>query len=227
MEDLDADGDLDIIGGNLGLNLKYKASEAEPFRLYVKDFDQNGTNDVYLAYYEDGISYPVRGRQCSSEQMPFVKKQFATYEAFATASVEQVLEGRLEDVVLNQVYTFESSLFINDGNGEFKRIALPNEAQIAPIYGILVEDLNQDNVLDILAVGNYHNREVETTRSDAGTGILLLGKGDNTFTPCGPSCSGISADRDARSAILLKNQNKKALLAIANNNDKMQFFNVN
>ena len=62
--DIDGDGDNDIIAGNLGHNIKYKASVQEPFKLYVDDFDQNGTNDVYLGFYENGQCFPVRGRQC-------------------------------------------------------------------------------------------------------------------------------------------------------------------
>ena len=65
--DMDGDGDLDILAGNLGKNIKFKASEEKPFKLYVDDFDGNGSNDVYLGYYgSDGNLYPVRGRQCSS-----------------------------------------------------------------------------------------------------------------------------------------------------------------
>ena len=74
--DVDSDGDLDLVAGNLGLNIKYKSSESEPFKLFVKDFDGNGSNDVYLGYYDrDGICYPVRGRECSSQQLPFVKEK--------------------------------------------------------------------------------------------------------------------------------------------------------
>ncbi|NNF21687.1 MAG: VCBS repeat-containing protein, partial [Saprospiraceae bacterium] len=134
--DIDGDGDQDIIAGNLGHNIKYKASKEEPFKLYVDDFDRNGTNDVYLGFYENGQCFPVRGRQCSSEQMPFVKKKFKTYKDFGLATIESVLEDKIsETTTVQEAQTFSNTLFLNNGNGQFEHITLPNEAQIAPVYG--------------------------------------------------------------------------------------------
>jgi len=92
-EDLDGDGDLDIVAGNLGLNIKFKASQEKPFKVYVNDFDENGTHDVYLAFYDvDGSQFPIRGRQCSSEQMPFISEKFGSYDEFGKATIEDILE---------------------------------------------------------------------------------------------------------------------------------------
>ncbi|MEO0876612.1 MAG: FG-GAP-like repeat-containing protein, partial [Bacteroidota bacterium] len=93
--DLDNDGDQDLVAGNAGLNIKFSASQDKPFKAYVNDFDENGTNDVYLAYYDhSGRELPVRGRQCSSEQMEFVLDEFPTYHDFAQAEVSEILDGR-------------------------------------------------------------------------------------------------------------------------------------
>jgi len=85
--DIDGDGDLDLIAGNLGENYKYKAAGDETFDVFLNDFDGNRTNDIVLSYYNDGEQYPVRGRECSSQQMPSIKKKFENYDTFSKATL--------------------------------------------------------------------------------------------------------------------------------------------
>ena len=227
--DLDGDGDDDYIVGNLGLNLKYKASKEEPFKLFTKDFDGNGTHDVYLGYYDqDGTLYPVRGRQCSSQQMPFIKEKFEDYEAFAVASIEDILDDKMEGAALKEVQMFESVWIENQGAGKLKIHKLPNKAQIAPIYTIIPTDFDNDGDIDLFVAGNYHNREVETTRSDAGTGLILRNDGKGNFTPLSTIESGIYASLDARDAVLVEaGPDKRKVIIVANNNGPAQVFGLN
>ncbi len=223
LADVDNDGDIDLVAGNLGLNIKYKASQEEPFKLYADDFDANGTNDVYLGYYENGKCYPVRGRQCSSEQMPFVSESFKSYETFGNATITEVLEDRIsESTVLNEAYTFASAVFINE-TGSFKKVDLPNEAQKAPVYGIAIDDFDRDGNRDIFLAGNYYNREVETTRSDAGKGCMLTFEKGGIIKVTTTELTGINAERDVRSIQKISNDNS-GLLFIANNNSAAQFY---
>ncbi len=225
--DMDGDGDLDILAGNLGKNIKFKASADQPFKLYVDDFDDNGSNDVYLGYYgNDGNLYPVRGRQCSSEQMPFVKKEFETYEDFGSATITEVLDDKMgENTVKEEVYTFATSYFRNNGNGKFDQIELPNTAQLAPTYGFAVLDINGDGKKDFFAAGNYYNREVETTRSDAGTGYAAIQNEDNTFDILPVSETGINAYKDVRAVKEMK-AGKQKIVAIFNNGDEAEFYSL-
>ncbi len=221
--DVNNDGTLDIIGGNLGHNIKYKASPTEPFKVYTDDFDKNGTNDVYLGYYQSGKCYPVRGRECSSQQMPFVKEKFGSYKDFGIATIDQVLEGRISETTsVNQAHTFSSTVFLNL-NGSFKPVILPNEAQIAPVNGIVVDDFDKDGRQDIFLAGNMYQREVETTRSDAGKGCLLTFEDDGTIRTRRTPETGISADKDVRSVSKISNGDHN-LLVIANNNAPVQFY---
>ena len=220
--DADNDNDLDIVAGNLGHNIKYKASVDKPFKLYVDDFDKNGSNDVYLGYYEGGKCYPVRGKQCSTQQMPFVSDKFKTYNDFGSATITDVLDGLITDkTVLQEVHTFANSVFINN-NGSFTQVELPSEAQISPIYGIAIDDFDKDGVTDLFLAGNMYNREVETTRSDAGKGCLITYK-DGEFVASRNLKTGVSADKDVRDVLVVKDKNKSMLL-IANNNDKLQIY---
>ncbi len=226
--DFDGDGDEDYVIGNLGLNIKYKASEDEPFKVFVKDFDGNGTHDVYLAYYDqDGVCYPVRGRECSSQQLPFIKKEFPSYGKFSVATVDQVLGERKDGAVEKQVKIFESIYLENRGGNLFVMKKLPNEAQVSPIFGAVAMDCNDDGHLDILAAGNYYEREVETTRSDAGIGIILAGDGKGNFEPLPGSSAGLNAYKDVRDVKVLNRKSKNPIIIIANNDSGIEFYQKN
>lgn len=223
--DLDKDGDLDLIAGNLGLNIKYKASKDQPFKLFAKDFDGNGSNDVYLGYYDtDGVCYPVRGRECSSQQMPFIKDEFKNYSSFANASIEQVLGKRKEGSAYREAQIFESVTLVNNG-GSFEIKTLPMDAQIAPINGIVHLDVNKDGHLDLVVAGNNYHREIETTRSDAGTGTILLGDGKGDFSAVPVSETGLGAYGDVRDLALVESASG-AFVFVANNSDNVQVFRL-
>ncbi len=225
--DIDNDGDQDLIAGNLGLNIKFKASEEKPFTAKIKDFDENGSNDIYLAYYgTDGNQYPVRGRQCSSEQMPFIKEKFKTYNEFALASFDEVLGDLAEDAVTHEAKMFESVYIENQGNGNFTINKLPSIAQTFPTFGILPKDWNKDGHLDLLLAGNYYEREVETTRSDAGTGLLLTGDGKGNFHPVSAHKTGLLAYFDVRELLTVNNDRNKPIVFIMNNNLGMQVYEL-
>ncbi|MEM8906976.1 MAG: FG-GAP-like repeat-containing protein [Bacteroidota bacterium] len=223
--DIDQDGDQDLVAGNLGLNIKYKASVEQPFTVYVKDFDENGTHDVYLGYYDnDGVCYPVRGRECSSQQLPYIKKEFASYNDFASASLDKVLGERKSGAISHEAKMFETVYVENKGDGTFEVNPLPNEAQIAPTYGIVINDWNRDGHADLLLAGNYYQREVETTRSDAGIGQVLLGDGKGAFQAMPTPQTGLKLYKDVRDVKMVLDDQKQALLLVANNDDQLQVY---
>jgi len=148
--DFDKDGDMDYVAGNLGMNYKYKANGQETFDIYFDDFDGNKKKDIVLSYYNDGKKYPVRGRECSSQQMPAIKKKFKDYESFSTATLVDVYtEKSLEKSLHYKVKSFASAYIENKGD-EFKVHKLPKEAQFSSINKILVKDFDKDTNLDIL-----------------------------------------------------------------------------
>ncbi len=197
--DLDGDGDLDLVVGNLGLNYKYQASPEAPFEVHYDDFDRNGSKDIVLSYYNFGEQYPLRGRSCSSDQVPSLKEKFPTYAEFASANIEEVYgEKKLEKALHYQAQTFASAILENRGGGAFEMIPLPNEAQVSSINDIHIEDLDYDGFPDILAAGNLFTSEVETPRNDASVGILLKGNGTMRFSPLPVEESGIQVPYDVK-----------------------------
>ncbi|MCH8905113.1 MAG: VCBS repeat-containing protein, partial [Bacteroidetes bacterium] len=224
--DFDNDGDDDYVIGNLGLNYKYKATENEPLHVYCHDFDNSGSLDIVLGYYNYGECFPVRGRECSSNQMPFIKDKFKNYDAFGKATLEDVYGDALQSALQHhEAKMFESIYIINEGNNKFKLLPLPIEAQVSMVFGIIIEDFNGDGNEDVLLAGNFYVSEVETGRADAGIGLYLKGNGKGNFTPVKVRESGFFADRDVRDLALIKNYDDSGYsILVANNNDKMQIF---
>ncbi|WP_168796293.1 VCBS repeat-containing protein [Flagellimonas onchidii] len=226
--DFDNDGDFDLIGGNLGKNYKYKADYEHPFKIYAKDFDDNNTFDIVLGFYEKDELYPLRGRECSSNQMPFIKKKFKTYDAFAKASLTEVYgEENLGDAIRYEAKNFASSYFENLGDGTFKTKPLPQLAQISSINDIEVGDFDSDGHLDAIVAGNLLGSEVETPRNDASYGVFLKGDGKGGFTAKFPYESGLNVNGEVKQIepINLSNMDRKSFVFTINNN-KLVFYSV-
>lgn len=224
--DFDKDGDDDLIVGNLGLNYKYKAKENETFDIYFNDFDGNNKNDIVLSYYNDGKKYPVRGRQCSSEQIPSIKKKFKNYELFSNAELTDVYDKKkLEKSIHYQVKSF-ASLYLEYKDGKFIEHMLPNEAQIAPINKMIVKDFDKDGNLDVLAAGNLYASEVETPRADAGIGLFLKGGKKNNFKALSASKTGVHMSGDVKDFAIINIKGEEYIMS-AKNNDFLEFIKIN
>jgi len=223
--DLNKDGREDLVLGNLGENYKYKASKEEPFEVFYDDFDENGTKDIVLAYYNYGIQFPLRGFSCSSEQIPELKSKIKQYDLFASLDVKNVYgEVNLENSLRLHANSFKSTVLLNN-KGTFNSLNLPYQAQLTSINDILIEDYNRDGIKDMLIVGNLFNSEIETPRNDAGNGLLLIGNGDGTFYSKTRNETGFYAPSDAKKIISINLKDEQGIL-IGNNNDLLQYFKV-
>ncbi|MBU3012830.1 VCBS repeat-containing protein [Polaribacter vadi] len=224
--DFDNDGDLDYILGNNGLNYKYKATENETFDIYVNDFDKNNKSDIVLSYYNDGEQYPLRGRQCSSQQIPGIKNKFKNYDEFSTATLIDVYgKQNLEKALHYQVKSF-ASIYLENKGDSFKIHQLPIEAQFSSIQKILVNDYDKDGKLDALIAGNLHNSEVETPRNDASYGLFLKGKGNGTFKATSVLESGFYVSGDVKEMTEIQINNTKHII-VGKNNDEIQYVKIN
>lgn len=222
--DFDGDGDDDLVLGNLGLNYKYKASPDATFNLYANDFDKNGKTDIVLSYHNFGEEYPVRGRQCSSEQIPDIKNKFKDYQSYSQANVADVFgKKNLNESTLFEVESFKSIYLENNGNQTFTFHDLPSEAQLFPINDLLIDDFTGDKKLDIIVVGNLFASEVETPRSDAGIGLLLKGDGAGHFTPTAMAESGIFIPYDSKKIVPFNFAKNRGFI-VANNNGPFSFY---
>ncbi len=225
LTDIDNDNDIDIVAGNLGLNYKFSASKEKPFHIYTNDFDNNGTEDIVLAKNYKERLVPVRGKSCTTQQMPYLKQRIKTYGEFANSNLQEILGESFESAIHYEANEFRSGYFINE-NGNFKFVPFPIQAQLSPINSIVYHDFDNDNIKDLLLAGNNYNAEVETTRADAGIGIFLKGKEAARFKYIHNKTTGFYTEKDVRNMLLLKEKNKKSIL-VANNNDDYQKFKLN
>ncbi|MCP9200070.1 VCBS repeat-containing protein [Gramella sp. GC03-9] len=224
--DFDNDGDMDFIVGNLGMNYKYKASEDASFDIYYYDFDGNRQKDIVLSYFNDGEKFPVRGRECSSQQMPGIKKKFEDYNSYANANLEDIYTtDYLENALHYKVQSFASVYIENTENG-FVLHQLPPEAQISPINSILTQDFDGDGNLDVLIAGNLYASEVETPRADAGIGLLLKGDGEGNFKAVEARNSGFFVPGDVKDMATLTTSKATYILA-ARNSDNLLLIKIN
>ncbi len=217
--DFNGDGKMDFVVGNLGLNYKYKASPERPFEVYAADFDKTGTFDIALGYYiGNDVLYPVRGLQCSSQQMPELKDKFHTYQEYGSASFFDVYGDKLKTALHYKATVFASGILMNKGDGTFELVPFPSLAQIAPIDAIAIDDLDGNGSPDIIVHGNLYVSEVETGRADAGKGCVLLNDGHGNFKALYPNESGFRLTGDVKDIqpIRLGKGESKAWLVAAN-----------
>jgi len=216
--DIDKDGRKDIVAGNLGLNSKLQASKEKPLRIYTKDFDENGTEDIFLVKDYKGKQVPIRGKSCTAEQMPYLQDKIKTYNDFANRDLTEIIGNKIESALYMEVREFKSGVFYNKGNRVFSFQPFSNEVQKSPINSILYKDFDADGIRDLLLAGNNYMSEIETTRADAGVGSLLKGRDDGLFEYIPNRIHGFYADRDVRNMSLFNGVFGEYLIVINNNN---------
>ena len=191
--DLDGDGRLDLIAANWGLNHHARrASVAHPRRLYYGDLDGSGTVDLIEAYFDAamGKEVPDRGYQAVVAAMPFVQEKAPTYEAYGTASVQELYGERLENAGRVEVAELASMVYFNRGD-HFEAVPLPAEAQWAPAFGVCVGDADGDGHEDVFLSQNFFATAVDSTPCDAGRGLWLRGDGQGNLKAVSGQESGV------------------------------------
>ncbi|MEI9942986.1 MAG: hypothetical protein WDN26_02085 [Chitinophagaceae bacterium] len=223
-DDIDGDGDMDLIAGNLGENYKFQASIEKPFEVYAKDFDDNGTNDIFLAkHLGDNKMVPIRGRECTSQQCPMIAQKFPTFLSFAESDLTGILGAEVMKTALHhEVHVFSTVIFVND-KGKFTAKKLPVEAQLSTVNGIIIKDFDRDGKKDILIAGNKFDVEVETTPADASPGLFLKGLGNLEFKSYKPLESGFFAPYNVKDVQAVKTKDGLAIL-VSSNNDSLRVF---
>ena len=224
--DFDNDGDIDYVLGNQGLNTKYKVSPNEPLTIYAKDYDKNGSIDPIMSSYNNGHEYPVHSRDDLIKQIPQMKKKFPDYASYAQATMPDVLsEQEKSSSYITKAFQFASVYLQNNGKGKFEIKVLPNEAQMAPVYGILINDFDEDGNLDVLMTGNNYGAEVGVGRHNASKGTLLKGNGKGEFNGISAIESGLGINGDNRGAVSINIKGQQSYV-FSRNSDTLKAYVV-
>lgn len=226
VEDMDADGDLDIIAGNLGLNSQLTASETEPLQLYAADVDQNGSIDPLLFYYVQGTSWPFASRDDLIGQLPHLKKKFLFFKDYANAQLPDILPQKIIDTALVCSAQTLASVYYENDNGQLRAHLLPYRAQLAPVRSIAAKDLNGDGYTDLILGGNLLQAKVKLGRLDGNHGVVLLGNGDEGFLALSNGLSGLDFRGSINELQWIETNNGDYLLA-ATNNGALQTYRLN
>jgi len=169
--DFNKDGKVDFVLGNHGLNTFFKASD----RMYVNDFDKNGSLEQIFCTKIGEKYYPLVDKDEFLSQLPSFRKQLLYYKDYGKKSMDQLFtKSVLDDSRLFEVKTLTSILLLSDGN-EYKIMDLPQEAQFSPIYNLLALDFDNDGIEDILAGGNQYMVKPQFGRYDASNGWFFKG----------------------------------------------------
>ncbi len=223
--DLDKDGRTDFILGNWGLNTKFKASESKPVTMYVGDFDNDGISEFIVNWYPplDDKSYPFVQRHELLAQMPGLQKIIPTYKAYGNMTYDSLFRPETRKKALKYEADYLQSAILWNEGGKFTLSALPVEAQISPVFGIVADDLDGDGKTDIWLGGNFYAVKPQVGRYDASKGVLLKGMGNRSYVYQPQYQDGFWVKGEVRDAEII-GSGKSGKILVARNNDKVLVF---
>lgn len=200
--DFDGDGDFDFLAGNWGLNNPFEASPTAPLSIYAKDYDSNGDIEALMTYFNQGKEYIFHPRGTLTSQLPGIKRLFPDYRSYGKATFDMMFPNvKFNESEIVRAYQLASVYVENLGNGQFSIRQLPTSLQWSPIFDFLPTDINDDGLLDMLAIGNYNDTEVLTGWYNAGNGYCLINKGKGAFSIMENQKSGFTIPGEGRSML--------------------------
>ena len=217
--DIDKDGDIDFIAGNQGQNFRVQPSAEQPVKMYYNDFDNNGTKEQVITFFQRGREVPLASKMDLERQMPFIKKKYLYAQDFSSATIEDIFTTK--QINAAQVYKADylsNAVLLNDGKGNFTVNELPWKAQLTCLKDAVVVDANGDGLPDILTGGNFYEQAMEFNRNDAGFGTVLINLGNGKFTV--ENINGLVIKNEIRHIMPVTIKNKTAFV-IARNNDSV------
>jgi len=218
--DLNGDGHMDFVCGNLGLNSRLTASETHPVKLYYNDFDDNGKKEQLLTYFLNDRELPFASISEIQKQIPLLKRKFLYASNFARASLQDIFTSeKLDNALVWKADYFSNAILMNDGKNNFTVQALPWQAQLSPYGDAQVIDANGDNLPDVLLVGNYYENNIEMGRYDADYGTILVNRGNGKMDAV--PINSLQIKGQIRHVGKIRLGNKDAFILARNNDSAM------
>lgn len=225
VSDINKDGFQDILAGNSGLNTRLRASKEKPLQLQINDFDQNGSVEQILTQYEGDSTYPLALKSTLIKQLPALRKQLLTYDAYKNKRMEDLFPPEiLSRTMVLTVHTLETSLYINQGNGTFAKAILPYPIQSSPVYTMhsFRDDLGE---IHLLFGGNQSRIKPELGINMGSYGWHLSGTNEKNFQINPAQESGFFVRGEIRDIKSIKTS-KGNRIVVSRNNDVPVVFEV-
>jgi len=226
--DLDNDGDQDLVLGNMGANLHYKPIEGQPMKMWINDFDGNGTIEQLVTQNYDGGDYPIHQKKEVTEQIVSLKKENLKASDYARRTVHELFSKEvISNAIVKESRISESIIAINEGNGQFRIQKLPPRVQLSCVCDITCTDINEDGNLDLIMAGNNFEFKPQFSRVDASYGNVLLGDGKLGFEWQDYNISGFTIKNEVKYLEQFKDKNGNTFIIAAINNEKPKIFALN
>ncbi len=222
--DVNKDGLPDILAGNWGLNSRIRSTKNNPLKLFINDFDANGSTDPIMAFESESGHIPMVLKNTLLKQIPGLRKQLLTYEAYKNKTLEELFgEEILSKSVTLLAENLASSLWVNLGNGGFKSVQLPHEAQLSPIFSFETLTL-VDNEYPLIVFGGNQSKVKPELGSQTGSfgGVLMTEDGEN-WKSLSLEKSGLFVPGEIRDMMVLDSGNGKRLIVFRNNDEALEF----
>ncbi|MCC7526370.1 MAG: VCBS repeat-containing protein, partial [Chitinophagaceae bacterium] len=222
--DVNSDGRQDLILGNIGENFYLRPSADEPVKLWLNDFDHNGSMDKIITRTIDGKDMPVFVKGDMQDQFPVIKKQNLKNEAYAEKTIQQLFpDDAIRSAVVKQFNYPASCVAINEGNYRFSVQKLPEMVQLSSVNAICVTDIDGNGVSDLILGGNEFGFLPQFGRLDASFGHVLIGEKGGNFTWIPPAQSGVLAGGETRDIISISNKGNKNFIFFRNNDFPLSY----
>lgn len=226
--DLNNDGNKDFILGNKGTNTTYKATASNPLKLFINDFDNNGTIEQIGTRSIEGKDMPLHMKQELAKQIPMIKKKNLSYADYSKKTFQELFS---EDIISNSIQKTatiqESIIAINKGNGKFEIKTLPKEVQFSSVNTICPLDVNKDGILDLILGGNQYEFKPQYSRLDSNYGSLLLGSKNGSYNWVPYNKSGFFVKGEIKHIKTIKGKNNTVSIIAVINDSSPKIFKQN
>jgi hypothetical protein len=226
--DLDNDGDMDFVIGNQGSNTSYKTSQENPMKMWVNDYDNNGTIEQIVTQNFNGRDFPIHMKKELTTQIVSLKKRNLKASEYAKKSIDELYAAEImQNTIMKKTTIAESVIAINEGKGNFTIKKLPYMVQLSCVCGITCTDINNDGFIDIIMGGNNFEFKPQYSRLDANYGSVLLGDGKLGFEWQNYDRSGFFIKNEIKHIKQFKDKNGRTYIITAINNEKPKIFTFN
>ena len=225
--DVDNDGDLDFVIGNMGTNSSWVATDQQPVKLRYGNFgNEDSSNRIIASYRSGNKELPIRSFDALSPWVS-LESDFESSETFARSDMDEIFGDKLDQSLTVSINELRSGVIINQTVGEnikFEFRPLPLICQSSPIRGCQLCDVNGDGFLDVYVLQNEDAVHPLDEKTTAGKSLLLLGQGDGNFKLHSRETGLFVPGIGKALCVVDLNQDARADFVTAEKNSKLRFF---